>query len=273
MTTPARRHGTIRTGIGGWVYPPWRETFFPAGLKHADELAYAASRLATIEINATFYRTQSPASFRRWAAETPDGFVFSVKAARGAAQRRDPQEAAPSIERFLHSGLAELGPKLGPLLWQLPPGRAFDADAMARTLDLLPDALDGLPLRHVIEARHASHAGPEALALLAERNVARAIVDRPVLDGEPPPQAAVTADFVYLRLQRTRDEEPDGYPPAELDAWAGRLRALGAGDAPPGQEMPVAAKRMPRDVFAYVISGAKHRAPAAAMALAARLPG
>lgn len=269
MTTPARRHGTIRTGIGGWVYPPWRETFFPAGLKHAGELAYAASRLATIEINATFYRTQSPASFAKWAAETPDDFVFSVKAARGAAQRRDPEEAAPSIERFLHSGLAELGPKLGPLLWQLPPGRAFDADAMARTLDLLPDSLDGLPLRHVIEARHPSHAGPEALALLAERNVARAIVDR---DEQPPP-AAITADFVYLRLQRTRDVETDGYPPAELDAWAGRLRALAAGDAPPGLETPVAAKRMRRDVFAYAISGAKHRAPAAAMALAARLSG
>ena len=266
MAKRGARAGTIRTGIGGWVYPPWRETFFPAGLKHADELSYAAARLATIEINATFYRTQSPASFARWASETPDGFVFSVKAARAAAQRKDPQEAAPAIERFLRSGLAELGPKLGPVLWQLPPGRTFEAETMARFLDLLPDVLDGLPLRHVVEARHDSFASAPALALLAERNVARAIVD----SEKSPLLAAVTADFVYLRLQRTLDQEPEGYPPAELDTWAKRLQAFSTGDAPPGLEMPTAAPRMQRDVFGYVISGAKHRAPAAAMALGAR---
>ena len=248
----AKGNGTIRTGIGGWVYPPWRETFYPPTVKAADQLAYAASKLASIEINATFYRTQTPASFAKWRDETPDRFVFAVKAARGAAQRKDAAEAAPAIERFLGSGLAELGAKLGPILWQLPPTRKFDADAMAPFLDLLPETLDGLPLRHVIEARHESFASPEALALLTERRVARAIID----SDKNALVEAITADFVYLRLQRTEDAEPAGYPRAELDRWAHRLRDLSAEG---------------RDVFAYVISGAKHRAPAAAMALAERL--
>lgn len=244
--------GAIRTGIGGWIYPAWRETFYPPEVKAAGQLAYAASRLATIEINATFYRTQTPASFAKWRDETPDGFVFSVKAARAASQRKDAAEAAPAIARFLGSGLSELGPKLGPVLWQLPPGRRFDADQMARYLDLLPGTLDGHRLRHVIEARHDSFASPEALALLGERNVARAIID----SDKNPLVEAVTANFVYLRLQRSEDAEPAGYAPPALDRWADRLVELAAGD---------------RDVFAYVISGAKHRAPAGAMALAERL--
>lgn len=249
MAQQKEARGTIRTGIGGWVYPPWRETFYPPTVKAADQLAYAASKLASIEINATFYRTQTPASFAKWCSETPDGFVFSVKAARGAAQRKDAAEAAPAIERFLQSGLAELGDKLGPILWQLPPTRKFDQGAMASFLDLLPATLDGLRLR---EARHDSFASPEALALLTERHVARAIID----SDKNPLVEAITADFVYLRLQRTEDAEPAGYPPAELDRWAERLRTLSAEG---------------RDVFAYVISGAKHRAPAAAMALAERM--
>lgn len=244
--------GAVRTGIGGWVYPAWRETFYPPEVKPADQLGYASSKLATIEINATFYRTQTPASFAKWRDETPGGFVFSVKAARGAAQRKDPAEAAPSITRFLQSGLAELGDKLGPILWQFPPTRVFDAGIVAHYLDLLPETLDGLRLRHVIEAQHGSFASPEALALLTERGVARAMVENDKSEFVE----TITAGFVYLRLQRTQDGEPEGYAPADLDRWAQRLVAFAADG---------------RDVFAYVIAGAKHRAPAAAMALAGRI--
>lgn len=252
MAKKANKAGTVRTGIGGWVYPAWRETFYPPSVKPAEQLAYASSKLATIEINGTFYRTQTPASFAKWRDETPGGFVFSVKAARGAAQRKDPAEAAPSITRFLESGLTELGDKLGPILWQLPPTRVFDAGVVAQYLDLLPETLGGLRLRHVIEAQHASFASPEALALLTERGIARAMVETSKSDLVE----AITAGFVYLRLERTEDAEPAGYAPADLDRWASRLTAFSADG---------------RDVFAYVISGAKHRAPAAAMALAERL--
>ena len=244
----------VRIGIGGWTYAPWRDNFYPKGLKHADELAYASARLGSIEINGTFYRTQTPASFRSWGRAAPDGFVFSVKAARAAAQRTDPDAAAPAIERFLASGLTELGEGLGPILWQLPPTRRFDADAVARFLDLLPASRDGVRLRHALEARHASFASAPALALLRERNVALVVVDSEKVSPEPPGAPKLTADFVYLRLQRSVDAEPLGYTDAALDGWAGRLRDFSSA----------------RDVFAYVISGAKHRAPAAAMALIAR---
>jgi len=266
MAKAAKGQGSIRTGIGGWVYKPWRETFYPQEVKAADELRYAASRLRTIEINGTFYRTQSPQTFRQWHDETPDDFMFSVKAQRGAAQRKDPAEAAPSVERFLQSGLTELGPKLGPILWQLPAGRRFERDVMTAFLDLLPDRLDGIALRHVMEAEHPSFATEDALALLAERGVALAILDK----GEQPPVGAVTAPFVYLRLQNTQDEEPAGYASAGLRRWAERLQDWAAGGSPDDLPSPVAAEKRPRDVFAYVIAGAKHRAPAAALALAER---
>ena len=242
---------SIRIGIGGWSYAPWRETFYPPGLRHADELAYAASHLNSLEINATFYRTQSPAIFRGWGETVPECFVFSVKAARAAAQRREAAAAAPAIERFLGSGLTELGDKLGAILWQLPPTRRFEADAMARFLDLLPATRDGVRLRHALEARHASFATPEALALLRERGVALAIV----ADAAPPPDLPPTADFTYLRLRGCVDAQPLGYAETDLDLWADTLRGLGA--------------RAP--VFAYVIAGAKHRAPLAAMALRRRI--
>jgi uncharacterized protein YecE (DUF72 family) len=242
----------IRVGIGGWDYAPWRGLFYPEGVRRADELAYASARLTSIEINATFYRTQTPATFRSWRDGTPDGFVFAVKAARAAAQRKDADEAKPAIGRFLGSGLAELGDKLGPLLWQVPAGRRFDRDALARFLDLLPPALDGLPLRHALEAEHASFGSDEAVALLRERGIARVILDKPGTS----PWRGITAGHVYLRLQGTVDEEPAGYTQAALDEWARELMAL--------------AKPEGRRVFAYVISGAKRRAPAAAMALIER---
>ena len=256
MAHGAKAHGRkpVRVGIGGWTYAPWRDNFYPRGLKHADELAYAAARLRSIEINATFYRTQTAANFRAWAAATPPGFVFSVKAARAAAQRTDPEAAAPAVERFLGSGLTELGERLGPILWQLPRTRRFDGDAVCRFLDLLPPARDGVALRHALEASHPSFATPQAVELLRSRQVALVVVDSEKVSPEPPLEPPLTADFVYLRLQRSVDEQPLGYSEPALDAWAARIRNWSSS----------------RPVFAYVIAGAKHRAPAAAMALAAR---
>lgn len=240
--------GEIRVGIGGWVYEPWRGAFYPPGLRHADELAHASRKVTSIEINGTFYGAQKPESFRRWREETPEGFVFSVKGPRYATHRRVLAEAGPSIERFFGGGVRELGPKLGPVLWQFMPSTRFDKDDFAAFLDLLPR-----DVRHVVEVRHESFADEAFFALLAERGVAVATVED---EGRPMFERA-TADFAYLRLRRARESEPAGYSEAELDAWAARLRALSAAG----------------DVFAYVINGAKVRAPAAAMALLARLSG
>lgn len=244
---------TIRIGIGGWTFAPWRGLFYPAGLRQAEELAYAASRLTSIEINGTFYRTQTEAAFRSWADATPDGFVFSVKAARAATQRTHAADAKPSVERFVRSGLTALGPKLGAILWQLPATRRFDPDELPRFLDLLPAAQDGVPLRHALEAQHESFDPALVDPLLRERGIARVILDKPGAAFRD----TITADHVYLRLQGTADEEPAGYPEAALDRWAATLKTM--------------AKPRGRAVFAYVISGAKHRAPAAAMALIERV--
>lgn len=240
--------GEIRIGVGGWVYAPWRGAFYPPGLRQADELAHASRRVTTIEINGTFYGAQKPESFRRWREETPDDFVFSVKGPRYATHRRVLAEAGPSVERFFAGGVRELGPKLGPVLWQFMPSTRFERDDFAAFLDLLPrDA------KHVVEVRHESFADEAFFALLAERGVAVATVE----DEALPMLERATARFAYLRLRRAREAEPAGYTEAELDAWAARLDALAQAG----------------DVFAYVINGAKVRAPAAAMALLARLSG
>ncbi len=140
----------IRVGIGGWVFEPWRGAFYPKGLPQARELEYASRKLTAIEINATFYRTQKAESFRKWAAETPDEFVFSLKGPQFATNRRVLAEAGPSIERFFASGVFELKSKLGPVLWQMAPTKKFDPEDFAAFLALLPPRLDGRPIRHVV---------------------------------------------------------------------------------------------------------------------------
>ena len=187
----------MAVGIGGWSFPPWRGTFYPTGLPHARELAYVATQLTSIEINATFHGTQKPDSFRRWREAVPDGFVFSLKAPRYATWRRTLSEAGPSIARFLESGVTELGSKLGPLLWQLPPTRRFDPAAIEPFLALLPRTHAGLALRHAIEAPHQSFADPGFAELLRRFGVAWAMVDA---DGIPP--AGPTAEFLDARLKR-----------------------------------------------------------------------
>jgi uncharacterized protein YecE (DUF72 family) len=251
---------TIRVGIGGWVFAPWRGVFYPPGLPQSRELAHASRRITSIEINGTFYGTQKPASFRRWHDETPEGFVFSVKGPRFATHRRALAEAGPSIERFLSSGVLELGEKLGPILWQFPPTTRFDEDNFAAFLALLPSRLEDRALRHVVEVRHESFADERFFALLRRAGAALALVDaedRPMFE-------AATADFIYARLRRCAAEEPTGYSPAALDAWAERARQWSAGSK-------TKAAAPPRDCFVYFINGAKIRAPAAAEALLERL--
>jgi len=262
--------GRICVGVGGWTFAPWRGVFYPRGLPHAQELAYAAKHLTSIEINGTFYRTQTPATFRKWAAEVPDGFVFAVKGPRFVTHRGVLAEAGDSILRFFASGVLELGDRLGPVLWQFPPTKKFDAADFGRFLELLPAALEGRRLRHAVEVRHDSFCTGAFIALLRTHAVAVVFSEHPTY----PAIADVTADFVYARLQKGKDSIATGYPADALDQWARRLRAWAAGGEPDDlprvdPEHRPAAK--PRDVFAYFIHEGKLRAPAAAMALIARL--
>jgi uncharacterized protein YecE (DUF72 family) len=261
----------IRVGIGGWNFAPWRGTFYPREVKAAGELAYASRHLTSIEINGTFYRTQSAASFAKWRDETPEGFVFSVKGHRAVVNSRKLAEAGEPVAWFLKSGLLELGDKLGPLLWQLAPFRKFDRDDLGGFLGLLPKEIDGRRLMHAIEVRHESFLVPAFIELLREHDAAVVFAD----SDEHPAIADVTGGFVYARLQRSREEHETGYPASELDQWAGRLRTWRDGGSPadlPHLHDKAAAKKK-RPVFAYVISGAKVRAPAAAMALIERVRG
>ena len=261
----------IKVGIGGWIYEPWRGAFYPAGLKHAEELAYASRHLTTIEINGTFYRSQSAASFKKWREETPEDFVFAVKGHRAVANSRKLAEAGEPIGWFFRSGVLELGEKLGPILWQFAPFKKFDAEDINGFCKLLPREAGGRRLRHVIEVRHQSFLVPEFVALLREHDVGVVYAD----SDDYPAIADVTADFVYARLQRTREENATGYTAAELDKWAERARMWEAGGTPddlPRVDKKGAAKRE-RPVFVYMISGAKVRAPAAAMGLIERLKG
>jgi uncharacterized protein YecE (DUF72 family) len=244
--------GQIRVGIGGWVFPPWRGTFYPKEVRQADELAYASRHLTAIEINGTFYRLQTPASYKRWHDETPDDFVFSLKGSRFITHRNDLATAAPFMERFFDSGMAELGPKLGPILWQFMPSLQFDAGNVAAFLDALPKRLGNRTLRHVLEVRNESFTHPDFARLMERHGAAIAQVE----DPKVPLIEAVTADFVYARLRQCQADEPTGYPPAALAAIADRFQA----HAKEG-----------RDCFVYFINGAKIRAPHAAMALIKKL--
>jgi uncharacterized protein YecE (DUF72 family) len=260
----------IRVGIGGWVFAPWRGTFYPKNLPQARELEYASRHLTSIEINGTFYGSQKPASFRRWHDETPDDFVFSLKGPRFATHRRELSEATASIERFFHSGVLELGEKLGPVLWQFPGTKRFEPKDFGAFLKQLPASIEGRSIRHVVEVSHASFAVPSFIDLLRQHGVALALVD----SEDRPAVFDLAADFVYARLRRSVDEEPTGYPKSALDAWAQRFRTWTAGGEPndlPRVHGGPAPKAKARDCFVYFIGGSKIRAPEAALALLQRL--
>ena len=265
----AASQGRIFVGIGGWTYEPWRGVFYPKGLAHAKELAYAGSRLTSIEVNGTFYSTQSPKTFRKWASETPESFVFSLKGPRYAVNRTILADAGDSIKRFLGSGITELAGKLGPLLWQFAPTKKFDEADFGKFLELLPAAQDGIRLRHAVEVRHESFCSPAFIALLRTFEI-------PVVFSEHatyPAIADLTGGFVYARLQKGKDSIRTGYQPKALDQWAKRASVWAKGGAP--ADLPrigkTKAMKEPRDTFIYFIHEGKKRAPAAAVALIERI--
>ncbi len=238
----------IHVGVGGWTYEPWRDNFYPAGLPHAKELQYASRQLTAIEVNGTFYSTFKPATFAKWRDETPEGFVFSLKAHRFTTHRRELAGAAEGVQRFVASGIAELGDKLGPLLWQLMPTKQFDAPDLEAFLRLLPREVQGRPLRHVLDVRHPSFACEEYLELLARHDCTTVYTDSEKFPSIP----HAKNELAYLRLMRSEADRPTGYPPQEIATWVkGAREWVEAGEG--------------REAFVFFINGAKERAPAAAM--------
>lgn len=242
----------IRVGIGGWTYPPWRANFYPPDLPQKRELEYASRQLGVIEINSTFYGRQKPKSWETWANSIPDDFQFAIKGSRFCVTRSRLCEGAEGIGNFFAQGFAALGPKLGPILWQFAPRRKFDSDDIAGFIDLLPEALDGVELRHAIEPRDESFRDDRFFDLCRSRNIAIVFED----SDEYPLIEADTADFAYARLQRMREEISTGYDDAAIEGFAAKARNWRKGG---------------RDAYIFMINGAKVRAPAAALALQERL--
>jgi uncharacterized protein YecE (DUF72 family) len=262
--------GAIRVGIGGWTFEPWRGTFFPEKWPKAKELDYAAGKLTAIEVNGTYYSSQKPAPFAKWAKAVPEGFVFSLKASRFCTNRKVLAEAGPSIEKFLTQGITELGGKLGPILWQFMATKKFDADDFAAFLALLPARQDGAALTHVVDVRHESFRDPAFVALCRKAGVAIVHTDSPDYPAIGDASGAVS----YARLMDTSEDEPTGYPASAIARWTEVARDWARG-ATPGA-FPLAAPDdvpapRPRDVFVFYIGGAKVRAPHAAMATIAGL--
>lgn len=238
----------IHVGVGGWTFEPWRNNFYPAGLPHSRELQYASRQLTAVEVNGTFYSTFKPDTFARWRDETPEGFVFSLKAHRFTTHRRQLASAQEGIARFVGSGIAQLGDKLGPILWQLMPTTAFQPEDLDAFLRLLPREVQGRPLRHVLDVRHASFATEQYLELLARHGCTTVYTDSAKFPAIP----HAKCELAYLRLMRSAAEVPTGYPPQDLGGWVRGARDwLGLGAQ--------------HEAFVFFINGAKERAPAAAL--------
>ena len=270
MSAAAGTPAKVRVGVGGWTFEPWRNNFYPAGLPHSRELHYASRQLSAIEINGTYYSSQKPATFAKWRDATPDDFMFSLKASRFATHRRVLAEAGESIRRFVNSGITELAHKLGPIVWQFAPTQRFDPSDFEAFVKLLPGEAAGLALRHVLDVRHASFKSAEYLALARRYRAATVFTD----SDDHPSFADITGDFVYTRMMRTEATLPEGCTPRAFDQLAACAHAWREGHEPAAvpRVEPVPPPTPPRDVFMFFISGAKERAPAAAMALLKRLP-
>ncbi|WP_420960220.1 DUF72 domain-containing protein [Brucella sp. IR073] len=287
------RTGTIRIGISGWTYARWRGVFYPEGLPHRRELAYAAEHFPSIEINGTFYGLQRPESFARWSEETPEDFVFAIKGSRYITHLRRLKNVETPLANFMASGLLRLGPKLGPVLWQFPPSLKFDPELFDAFLTLLPRDTDAAaelarrhdvrlegraftrshtnrPLRHALEIRHDSFRSPEFIALLRRHKVGLVVADT----VEWPLLMDLTTDFVYCRLHGSEELYVSGYDDKSLDRWAARIRAWAQGREPEDAER-VTAPTKPlgtgRDVYVYFDNDIKVRAPSDALALMERL--
>ena len=246
--------GTIRVGIGGWTYEPWRGVFYPDKLSQKRELEYASSKLSSIEINGTYYSGFKPETWMKWRDETPDDFVFAVKASRFCTNRKVLSEGKESFDRFLDQGLTALGDKLGPINWQFMATKKFDPVDFEGFLKLLPKEKDGVRLRHALEVRSGTFDTPQFVDLAAKYGAAIIYA----VDDEAPEWPRIdqpTADFRYARLMSSREDEPTGMTSAELDGIVTQTRDWARSG----------------DVFAYFIAGAKVRNPAAARALIAKL--
>jgi uncharacterized protein YecE (DUF72 family) len=286
--------GDVRIGISGWRYEPWRGTFYPEGLRQADELKYAASKLNSIEINGTFYSLQRPEYFRDWAGETPEDFVFSVKAPRYITHIRRLKEVEKPLANFLASGVLELKERLGPFLWQFPPFFKFDAPRIEAFFRMLPHDTDAAaeiarghdakvegrsaipaqprrPLRHAMEIRNESFRTPEFIELLRAYDVAVVVAD--TVDW-PCLMDVTAADFVYCRLHGSEELYVSGYDEPALDAWAARVETWARGGEPEDAKRIIdtpAPRRNARDVFVYFDNDAKVRAPVDAQGLQRRI--
>jgi uncharacterized protein YecE (DUF72 family) len=269
--------GTVRVGISGWRYPGWRGDFYPRGLLQRRELEYAAGRLTSIEINGSFYSLQRPESYRRWRAEVPDDFVFAVKGGRFITHLKRLREVETPLANFFASGVLELGPTLGPVLWQLPERLTFEPEVLAAFLDVLPGTTGAAaelarrhddkvpedravttteqdrPLRHALEFRSPTFADESAYALLRKHGVATVVADTA---GRWPKVLEVTADFVYVRLHGDQELYASGYSSAALDEWARLCRGWMADGL---------------DVYVYFDNDMKGHAPHDAVALLERL--
>jgi len=295
MATRGTTSGTIRIGISGWRYPPWRGVFYPDTLTQKRELAYASGCFASIELNGSFYSLQRPESWQQWHDDTPDDFVFAIKGPRFITHIKRLRDIEKPLANFFASGLLRLRGKLGPMLWQFPPNFRFDATLMAEFLALLPRdtgaalrlarrrearmhgrsalAIDReRPLRHAIEVRHESFRDPAFIELLREQQVALVVADTA---GRWPYLEDVTADFMYLRLHGDEELYVSGYTPDALDRWASRIDRWSRGgepaDAVRAGERASSASGRPRDVFCYFDNDVKVHAPFDANALAQRL--
>jgi uncharacterized protein YecE (DUF72 family) len=285
--------GTVRVGISGWRYAPWRGEFYPAKLPQKDELRHASSIFRSIEINGTFYSLQRPESFARWASDTPDDFVFTVKGPRFITHIRRLKDVKAPLANFLASGLLRLGPKLGPILWQFPPSFKFDAARMEQFLKSLPHTTKAAAalarrhdkwmsgrssmkpdqdraLRHALEIRNASFVNPDFIAMLRQYDAALVCADT----FEWPRLMDVTSDFIYCRLHGPEALYASGYDDKALDEWAARVTAWARGDEPADAERAInqpGAKLPARDVFVFFDNDVKIRAPFDAQRLMARV--
>jgi uncharacterized protein YecE (DUF72 family) len=286
--------GSVRVGISGWRYEPWRGIFYPPGLAQRQELAFASRMLPSIEINGSFYSLQRPESYADWYAQTPPGFVFALKGSRYISHMLKLNDVRVPLANFFASGVLRLADKLGPILWQFPPQLGFDAERFATFFALLPrdseaalalarehdQRLDGRawlaidrrrPIRHAVEIRHPSFVDPAFVALLRRHRIALVVADTA---GRWPLLEDLTADFVYLRLHGDEELYASGYSDAALDRWAERIDAWRRGtqlaDARLASSV-AAPPRQRRDVYCYFDNDVKVHAPYDAAHLAARL--
>lgn len=285
--------GDIRVGISGWTYAPWRGHFYPKGLVQKKELAHASRTFPAIEVNGTFYGMQKPDSFARWSDETPDDFIFAIKAPRYITHITRLNDPLHPVANFLASGPLRLGAKLGPILWQFPPNFRYDADQMEEFLALLPHGAEAVSklaarhdgnlrnrawlqadgvrrLRHAVEIRHESFRIPGFVAQLRRHKVALVCADT----VEWPRLMDLTSDFVYCRLHGSEELYRSGYDDKALDRWAARVQAWTKGREMQDGEFagdPADSKPAPRDVFLFFDNTDKRQAPLDARRLMEKL--